>query len=324
MALTEAKKAMAVILGSLLIFIMPMEVIVRIYTHYFIFYDIEMTKYANKIKIPAHNPKIGHIHKPNSEATLMGVNVKINSDGLRDKEYPVEREQKYRIVFLGDSITFGWGVEKEDTFETLLESKLNEVRPTEVLNFGTGNYNSEQEVNLFFKKGQKYKPDHIVLFYFINDAEITPQKSKWQFLSHARVVTFFWSRIHSLMANLSESKSFKSYYSELYDDSQEGWIHTKKALRQMAQYSRDNQIRFDVMLLAELHDLKDYPLKNEHSKIMSFLHENNINSIDLVPFFSSVEDSHELWVALDDAHPNKNAHQMIADFSFDFIAGGIK
>ncbi|NIT60068.1 MAG: hypothetical protein GWN00_28775 [Aliifodinibius sp.] len=301
-----------------------MEAILRIYTHYFIYYDIEMTQYANEIKISADNPKIGHVHKPNSEATLMGVNVNINSDGLRDKEYPVERGQKYRIIFLGDSITFGWGVEKEDTFETLLEVKLNEIKPTEVLNFGTGNYNSEQEVNLFFKKGQKYKPAHIVLFYFINDAEITPQKSKWEFLSHSRVITFFWSRIQGLMANLSESKSFKSYYSGLYSDDQQGWINTKKALTQMAQYSRANQIRFDVILLPELHNLNDYPLKAEHAKIITFLNENNINGIDLVPFFSSVEDPQELWVAADDAHPNKKAHQMIADFSFDFITRGIK
>ena len=75
------------------------------------------------------------------------------------------------------------------------------------------------------------------------------------------------------MANLSASKSFKSYYSELYDDDQEGWINTKKAFRQMAQYCRDNQIRFDVVLLPELHNVKDYPLKAEHSKILMFLEE---------------------------------------------------
>ena len=318
------KKGIAVALASLILFSMIMEIALRIYTHYSIFYDIEMTRYANQIKIPSDNPKIGHVHKPGSEAELMGVNVKINADGLRDKDYPVNRGKEYRIVVLGDSLTFGWGVEKKYAFETLLEEKLNSIRPTEILNFGTGNYNSEQEVNLFMEKGVKYKPDHVVLFYFINDAEVTPEKSGWEFLSYSRVITFYWSKIHSLMANLSESKSFKSFYSELYSDDSEGWINTRKSLSLMAQYCRDNEILFDVILLPELHNVVDYPLKEEHAKIMAFLKENSINSIDLTQFFSSVKEPHKLWVALDDAHPNKIAHSMISDYSYDFIAGGIK
>jgi hypothetical protein len=30
-----------------------------------------------------------------------------------------------------------------------------------------------------------------------------------------------------------------------------------------------------------------------------------------------------LWVALDDAHPSPLAHQMIADYSYEFIAQGV-
>ena len=186
------KTGILVSIVSLIMFGLLMEVIMRVYTHYSIFYDVEMTRYANKIKKSSADPKIGHVHKPNSDATLMGVNVKINSGGLRDKEYPLDHAQKYRIIFLGDSLTFGWGVEKVNTFEILLEGKLNKIRPTEVLNFGTGNYNTEQEVNLFLKEEKKYKPDHAVLFYFINDAEVTPKKSAWNFLSHSRAITFYW------------------------------------------------------------------------------------------------------------------------------------
>jgi len=146
----------------------------------------------------------------------------------------------------------------------------------------------------------------------------------WEFLSHSRAVTFYWSKIHSLMANLSPSRSFKSYYSELYSDDNRGWLNAKEALRQMAQYCRDNQIRFDVILLPELHNVKDYPLKEEHSEIMNFLKEDNIDSYDLTPLFSTVNEPHKLWVALDDAHPNAIAHQMIAEFSFKYIAGRIQ
>ena len=69
-----------------------------------------MTKYAMNLKKDSNNPLIGHEHRPNKSMELMDVMVDINSDGLRDKEYPVEKSDKKRIIFLGDSLTFGWGV----------------------------------------------------------------------------------------------------------------------------------------------------------------------------------------------------------------------
>jgi len=48
-------------------------VALRVYTHYTICYDIEMTRYANELKIPSANPRIGHVHRPSSSSTLMGL-----------------------------------------------------------------------------------------------------------------------------------------------------------------------------------------------------------------------------------------------------------
>ena len=36
------------------------------------------------------------------------------------------KPQQTRMIFLGDSMTLGWGVEKKDTFESILEQKLDE------------------------------------------------------------------------------------------------------------------------------------------------------------------------------------------------------
>src|SRR5262245_51134411 len=76
------------------------ELALRVYTHYTIFYDIEMTRYANELKIPSPNPRIRHVHRPSSSGTLMGVPVHINADGLRDRDYPLARNDSRRIVFL--------------------------------------------------------------------------------------------------------------------------------------------------------------------------------------------------------------------------------
>ena len=54
------------------------------------------------------------------------VQVKINSKGLRDNEYPYEKpDDTYRILMLGDSFTFGYGVNIEDTMAKVLEENLN-------------------------------------------------------------------------------------------------------------------------------------------------------------------------------------------------------
>ncbi|MHB8155351.1 MAG: SGNH/GDSL hydrolase family protein, partial [Candidatus Omnitrophota bacterium] len=174
------------------------EVGIRIYLKYHTLYDIEMSCYSLALKKDSNNELIGHIQVPNKAIKLMNVRVRINSDGLRDKEYPITKNSKERIILLGDSLTFGWGVEEADTFADILEVELNKIKPTEVINFGTGNYNTEQEVNLFLQKGLKYKPDKVAVFYFINDVEQTPKKNKLWFLGYSRLITFYWSRMHIL------------------------------------------------------------------------------------------------------------------------------
>lgn len=317
----EIPKILLALLMSLVLILVLGEIGTRLYTAVFTFYDIEMSRYANELKISSPNPKIGHVHRPNSSAHLMDVDVQINSDGLRDREYPVARSAKHRIAVLGDSLTFAWGVAQQDSFENLLEESLNRLRPTEVINFGTGNYNTEQQVNLFLDKGLKYQPDQIVIFYFINDAEPTPTRSDWGFLSHSRLVTLFWSRLHAALTNVSASVSYKDFYAQLYRDDQPGWIHTQQAFLEIRDVALKQGIDLRVVLLPDFHDLVDYPLAEQHAKLQRFLAQAGIPSLDLVTFLSDERDPYRLWVAMDDAHPNAEAHRLIARHALDFISG---
>jgi lysophospholipase L1-like esterase len=304
---------------ALCAFLVVSEITIRIYSHRSLVYDIEMSRYATEIKTASSNPLIGHVHKQNTEARLMGVSVKINSDGFRDREYPIERGSSRRLIFLGDSLTFGWGVEKSKTFEEIIETKLNERTPTEIINFGTGNYNTEQEVNLFLEKGLKYKPDEVVVFYFINDAEPTPRDSHWEILGRLRVVTFFWSRFKSALTMLGQTPRFHEYYAGLYSDQKPGWIAAQKAFLDLRDVCGKSGIALRVIVLPELHVLEDYPFAAEHRKILAFLRGNGIRARDLAPFFAAEKKPRRLWVAPDDAHPNEIGHALIAKYSLDFL-----
>lgn len=310
----------AAILLTFTAFFFLAEGALRLYLSRVAVYDTEMSRYSLSLKVDSPNPLIGHVHKPMSNARLMSVPVHINSDGLRDKEYPIARSNMRRIIFLGDSLTFGWGVEQLNSFESILERRLNTWSPVEVLNFGTGNYNTEQEVNLFLEKGLKYQPDKVVLFYFINDAEKTPKKSRLWFFAHSRLISFYWSRISTTLNNLFLSRNFNEYYSSLYRGNPEGWTRAQKAFVQLKSLCQQRNILFQVVLLPELHNLKNYPFKKEHTKLALFLESVGIDYLDISPRFEGYENPTELWVSLDDAHPNTIAHRLIAEYSLDFIA----
>ena len=303
-----SRREIGALLLSVILFFVIGEAGIRLYLRHKTIYDMEMLRYSMLMKVDSENPLIEYVHKPNTSARLMNVDVRINSDGWRDEEYPAAKTGKYRIIFLGDSLTFGWGVEHKDTFENIIEENLNKRYPAEIINFGTGNYNTEQEVNLFLEKGFKYKPNKVVIFYFINDAETTQKKSRLWFLGYSRLISFYWSKGHFLISNLFSSKGFEGYYSSLYANGSAGWVNAKAAFLQLKDICLKRSIELQVVLLPELHNLEKYPFKKEHGLVEKFLRDNSIECLDLAPFFAGFKNPMELWVAQDDAHPNKKAH----------------
>lgn len=280
-----------------------------------------MTKYAMSVKTDSANPLIGHVHKPNTSARLMGVDVRINSDGFRDKEYSVSRNNKYRIIIIGDSLTFGWGVEEKNTFASILEREINKKYPVEIINLGAGNYNTEQEVNLFIEKGLKYKPDKVVVFYFINDAEVTPQKSKLWFLGYSQLLSFYWSRINILIDKYFPDQSYKNYYSNLYKEDQKGWLTAQESFLKLKNVCLENNMELQVVLLPELHDVNNEIFNAEYSTVAEFLEKSRIDYLNLANLFAGHNNPIDFWVSYDDAHPNAKAHKKIAEASLGFISG---
>ncbi len=94
-----------------------------------------------------------------------------NVDGLRDATRPVEtREGLTRVVILGDSVTYGHGVDASQAFPQVLERKLREDgRDIEVFNMGLPGWSTRQERIAYERIARKYKPDVVVLAVCLND-----------------------------------------------------------------------------------------------------------------------------------------------------------
>jgi lysophospholipase L1-like esterase len=104
---------------------------------------------------------------------LRYFNISINFDNCRDREYTIEKlNDTIRVIALGDSFTFGWGVDLNDTWPKQLENLLNkkcEKKKFEVLNIGVPGYNTPMEIEFFKLRGIKYNPDIVILGYVGND-----------------------------------------------------------------------------------------------------------------------------------------------------------
>ena len=105
------------------------EISIRIISSFFTVYSIEMLDYAKDLKIRGKVPEISHEHKPNAKATLMDVEVALNSFGHRSAELQNPKAGNERRVYvLGSSITLGWGVKVEEGFVSRVEQRLNRVK----------------------------------------------------------------------------------------------------------------------------------------------------------------------------------------------------
>ncbi len=110
--------------------------------------------------------------------------VSTNSRSLRYKEIPVGRQPNtVRLLALGDSTTFGWGVEQDETYPAQLERILQEKHPEvviQVLNGGVPGYTSFQGLHHFKRNCLPYEPDIVLFGYIVQDARKTAITDKQQ------------------------------------------------------------------------------------------------------------------------------------------------
>jgi len=100
------------------------------------------------------------------------TDVKINAEGFRDDEIAPKEQFDLRILMLGDSMTWGYGVEKEETFSEVLQQKLKAKRiKADVINAGATSYSPTLEYLLLKNKGLSYKPDVVILNLDMSDIQ---------------------------------------------------------------------------------------------------------------------------------------------------------
>ncbi|MBD3256809.1 hypothetical protein GF377_00150, partial [candidate division GN15 bacterium] len=106
--------------------------------------------------------------RPNREEASRfyeGKTYRINNLGLRGDN--IGGKTKPRIVALGNSCTFGWGVDDNQAFPAVLEEKLD--RSYEVINAGVPGYSSYQGRVFFEQELVDLDPDVVLIMFSWND-----------------------------------------------------------------------------------------------------------------------------------------------------------
>jgi len=124
----------------------------------------------------AYSPQLGSIPVPDQCArrTFPGVydyTYCNNSLGLRgNREYSEGKSVKRRILISGDSMSYGIGVNDNQTFcYKIEEGLLDKNLPVEVINAGNGGAGTDYSLKFFKTLGYKFQPDLTVLCFFCND-----------------------------------------------------------------------------------------------------------------------------------------------------------
>lgn len=124
--------------------------------------------------------------------------VRINDQGTRGADFnPIKSSNTIRLVSLGDSKTFGWGLSEAETYsgrlEKLLQDRVGPHRRVEVINAGVNAYSYPQMLAYFRDTALKYSPDMVI----IGDANLWTQFSEKnspefvrQFMNRVRLKNF--------------------------------------------------------------------------------------------------------------------------------------
>ena len=281
-------------------------------------YDIEMWRYARELKVRSDIELLGHEHIPSKSAILQSVNIRINEKGLRGPAIHQYDKNKRRILFLGSSVTLGWGVKENETVtERMREMFKNDGHDVDVLNAGIGNYNSVRYVERFKKRLSDLNPTDIVVHYFVRDAVSLEAGGGNILLRNSQLAVTIWIAINRFLRSDSNI-SLEKYYLQVYSPKAEEFIKMRQALKSLAIYCKKKNIRIYLVMTPDFHDLVDYKFNFIHRQMKDLSIEDDYQFVDLLPAMKNLT-SKQLWSMPGDPHPNGNGHKIMAEVIYPIL-----
>jgi lysophospholipase L1-like esterase len=248
-----------------------------------------------------------------------------NSLGYRDRELGPKDPHRCRIVVVGDSFTWGQGIETSERFSNLLEGFLGPRY--EVLNFGIPGHDMPQHLEVL-DQVLPLHPDFVLLQLFINDFETAQMKRPRPHPLISDGAARGWGRSSALYdlasgpwVQIQEATGLAESYVHYLDRNLRD-PHAPNAqiafgmLRQFLEKAKAAGVGVGVVLFPMTDAMgpngSHYPVGFIHDRTRQIAADEGVPYLDLLPAFSTYKDPKTLWVSPFDAHPNAIANKRAA------------
>jgi lysophospholipase L1-like esterase len=283
-----------------------------------------------------------YLFRPDEDYLWENIPVHINSHGFRTEEAaPSKPDGVYRILTIGDSVTFGWEVQQEETYGKQLEHLLNnsEAQPIEVINAGVPGWSLEASRNFLLDQGFDYQPDAVILSVtVVNDITVAPIIKKDNTLfDWLRDHTFGWpfltTQARFLMAGgvtpeaipeLDPPQEARRYYPQREDNPL--YDQVWEFIDDMHEASDERGIPFVILVFPSAFQVNSAGHSDVVQRVLLQRAEvEGINLVDLLPVFrqTCVEIGAEKCEGYENAlfadvwmHPNAAGHRLAAEQLF--------
>ena len=276
------------------------------------------------------------------------VSYRINSSGLRGPELPLEKaDDERRILFLGDSITFGVGLNEQDCFVWQLPPPAEQSHSAErltVVNCSVIGYSPWQEHDLLASECLKYQPDVVVQVFCLNDpgqkfnleqfggatrdlAPPEPTALEWSGLyrmSRALITQWFGPTRAELESRDKAYSPERVVREPNAPEIQEAWRITLQNMSRIVSLTRENGLPLAIVYFP--HAWQIAPDVKEatppHDRLVSFCREMGVPLLDLAPVYRGCCRERGLTgldLFPDKTHPTPEANRIAARAIRDFL-----
>jgi lysophospholipase L1-like esterase len=281
--------------------------------------------------------------RPNASVNIWGITYAINSDGFRDYDRYSRKKPPgvFRIMAVGDSYTFGMGVELEDTYPKKLEKLLNERRPSplyryEVINAGFPAANAAMEVDFVKEYGMTYNPDLVLIGFVLNDLEEPwgtkrppclpiPEGARQWLDMNSYLYLVLENRCTTILRpnDVTPEWQFDAATQEWqFDESSQGWQDWARVVEYNGQVAREAGPKTLVAIFPQQVGLNHYHYTTAHRQVKDTFERAGVPVVDLLPGYQDYARAHgvdSFAVLPFDTHPNPTGHQIAAEIIYQAL-----
>ena len=297
------------------------------------------------------DPDIGWVMVPSDRHYTYENPVKLNELGFRDTEITARQPGEYRILALGDSHVYGQGVGENGLLTSVLEQELNRITggacQFNVINMGVRAYSTNNEAALLEKVGLALDPDHVILFFYINDFIPVNIASRYKRFSGMDWYTFDFSGKPTeqvvrkwKLVQLLRSSAFLMWVYDLY----RSWTSGSNYINRMLLGELDDEIRSnientfesmdEIRSLAEARGFRltlvaipvaaqltrEFPGQVYQPALKQYAVHTGTDFVDLLPDLRAHRSQHQDALVLPfDGHYNSRGHRVMAGSVLDYL-----